>query len=162
MTVDLELAINLMQAKHRTLASSFPTLYAPDLAAYPTVLDTPNLPCLLTWPAAGRWGQKGYGYKIDNRTMSVLGFVQVQAQNDIPSNAVAAIEFLQAVRNLWITASSIPLAAPDANSGYQITVESSADLLHSDTGIGPNLQFGGKPFIGFIISLNIALLWSVT
>lgn len=161
MTIDIELAINLMQTQHATLVTSFPTLLAPQLSAYPTALDTANLPCLLTWPGPGRWGQKGNGYKTDERTMYVMGFVDPLNQSDIPNRATLAVQLLQATRNLWITASKIPLAAPDANSGYQIAMESSDALRHSDQGIGPNLTMAGKTYHGFILSVQIRILWSV-
>lgn len=160
MAFDIELAINLIQAKHRAL-TGFPTLYAPNLDAYPTVLDTPNLPCLLTWPADGAWFQKGHGYKVDERVFLVLGFVEPLGQNDIPSRAVAAVQLLQSVRAMWVTPANIPLDS-GASSGYQITVESSSENRHSDQGITPDLAFGGKAYYGFRLRLNTRILWSIT
>lgn len=157
MAVDIELAVNLMQAQHRGLAL---VRYAPDLSAYPTALDTPLLPCLLTWPGPGSWGQKGHGYKFDTRTMQVMGFCEPIGQSDLPTRAIEAVQLLQQVRSFWSTAADLSLDT-GATSGYQITVKSAFDNPHADDGIGPQLTMGGKTYHGFILRVAVAIQWIV-
>jgi hypothetical protein len=158
MAVDEELATNLIQAVNRGIAG---VRKAPDLASYPTAIDTSDLPYVLTWLGPGQWYIKGGGYKVDKRTMLLICYIQPLGQNDIPSRAVQAVRLHQTMRATYITASTVPLADPDTNSGYQITVTSGEGTPHSDTGLRSDLQFGGKAYHGFILQVNINILWSV-
>lgn len=161
MAVDIELAINLMQAVNRQLITANLARKAPDLASYPTVIDTADLPYLLTWPSNGSFYIKGGGYKVDRRTMLVIGYVQPFGQNDVPSRAVQGVRLLQAAREKWISAATVPLADPGANSGYQITIESGPDSPLADGGLQSDLKFAGKDYHGFVLRVNINILWSV-
>lgn len=158
MAVDIELAINLMQAQHRGLSL---VSYAPDLSDYPTALDTPLLPCVLTWPETGAWGQKGHGYKFDTRTMLVMGFCEPLNQSDLPTRAGEAVRTLQQVRSFWATASNLSLDT-GVTSGYQITVKSAVENAQTDQGIGPQLTMGGKTYHGFILRVAVSIQWKVT
>jgi hypothetical protein len=160
MTIDIELATNLIQAQNRTLATSFPNLQAPALDAYPTALDTASLPLLLTIPSGGSWYMKGGGWKTDVRTFTVIGFSQPLGQNDLPANMAGCVQLLQAVRNLYIDPGVIPLQNPVGGVVYQITAHSSDANPHSDSGIVTDVAFGGRPFYGFRLSLNVTIRWN--
>lgn len=156
MAIDIELAVNLMQAVNRGVTG---VVSAPNLDAYPTSIDTASLPFVLTWPGPGSFYAKGGGYKVDDRTFRVLCFLQPLAQDDLPSNAVNAVQLLQAMRETYIENTTIALADPDTNDGYQIVVTSSTDNPQSDNGITPGLQFRGVPFIGFELQIRCRILW---
>lgn len=154
--IDLTLAINKLQALHRSISG---VRYAPDLSAYPTVLDTANLPAVITWPVDGSWYMKGGGWKVDERTMLVLVYVQPLAQNDIPSNAAASVALLGRLREAYITYANALQATPDIDSGYQMTLNSGPERPMSDGGIEANLSFGGAAFYGARIRVNVHLQW---
>ena|SRR3569832_1544972 len=151
-TITLDTA-NYLQAYNRAVAG---VQFAPNLANYPTALDTLNLPTVLVWPSDGRWYVKGGAARQSMRTWLVLCYLQPLAQNDIPSNAVDAVGLLDRLINAYLNVNHIPIANPPP---YQLTVESSIDLQHSDGGIVPDLQFGGKPFYGFRLRINVRALW---
>lgn len=155
--VDLELACNLVQAKLRTLSG---IQHAPDMENYMNALHDAVCPYAMTWPGAGSWAQKGHGYKQDARTLQVFVFVESLAQKDIPTRTVQATRLLSAARNLFATASNIPLD-DGATSGFQITVESRVDDPQSDTGLVANLPFSGIPWFGFTLMLKVRLQWIV-
>jgi hypothetical protein len=157
MAVDIELAINLIQAQNLLVSG---VLEAPALSAYRTAIDTPNLPYVITWPAEGSFYAKGGAYKADHRIMRVIAFVEPLGQSDLPTRAVEAVQLLQAMRDRWITNSVIPLQDPVGGVVYQITAESGPDRPHSDTGLVSNLVFSGRQFHGFEIRLNVRILWS--
>ena len=150
---DLVLMINKLQALHRTISG---IKYAPPLAQYPTQLNTPSLPAVLTWVGPGRYSTKGGGWKWDVRTALVLLYIEPLAQNDIPSNALKAITTLSALREAYIDVANIPLAN---ESGYQLTIESSPEMTHNDGGIEPNLSFGGAAYYGARLRINVTLQW---
>lgn len=168
MAVDIELAINLIQAQNAGVTwtkadgSTGRIALCPSLDKYPTNLTTANLPCVITWPADGSWYIKGGGYRVDHRAMRILGFVEPLGQSDIPSRALDATRLLQALRNLWITASTVPIQDPVGGVNYQITAESGPDKPHTDRGLVSDLSFGGTTYHGFEITLNIRTLWSST
>jgi len=78
------------------------------------------------------------------------------AQNDIPSNALKAINTLSALREAYIDVANIPLAN---ESNYQLTIESSPEMTHNDGGIEPNLSFGGAAYYGARLRINVTLQW---
>lgn len=157
MTIDIELATNLMQAVNRGISG---VANAPDLALYPTSIETTDLPYLLTWPSAGSWYAKGDGWKVDDRQMLVIGYVEPLGQGEIPSRAVEAVQLFQAVRSAYISRANIPLQFPTGSSPYQIVVASSSDHHHSDGGLVSNLRYQGATFHGFILTVNVRILWS--
>ncbi len=159
MAVDLELCCNLIQAKLRTLAPA--TLQnAPDVDGYPTAMDDALCPYAFTWPGAGSWYQKGGGYKTDERTFQVFVIVESLAQKDIPTRTLQGVRVLQAVRNLFLIPSNIPLDN-GTTTGYQITLESKPGSPHSDTGLVAGLPFSGKPWFGFTLNLNVRVMWII-
>lgn len=153
------LMTNRLQALHRGTTG---IKYAPDLAKYPTSLNTASLPAVLTWVGPGNFSHKGGGWRWDVRTALVLLYVEPLGQNDIPSNAARAVALADALRERYITTAQIPLAYPGDNpGGYQITLESSPDgATHSDGGIEPNLSFGGAAYYGVRFRLNVTLQWA--
>ena len=149
--------IDLLQALHRSMSG---IRKAPNLAKYPTVIDTADLPFVIAWPSDGQFAIKGGGFKQSHRTYRVLVYVEPIGQNDIPSRAVAAVALLQTMLNAYISAANVPLADPTSTNPYQVTIESGPTAPHTDGGIVSNLVFGGKPYHGFEIRLNVRELWS--
>lgn len=157
MAIDIELACNSIQALLRTLAPTYLN-NVPDVQSYLTALDDAVCPYAFTVPGQGSFYQKGGGYKIDDRTFTIFVYVESVYQKDIPSRTKEGIFVLQAARNLFITAANIPLAN---SGGYQIMAQSWEGHAHTDSGLTANLIFGGKPWFGFTLSLNIQTQWIV-
>ena len=159
MAVDIELACNKVQALVRTLAPTY-IQYAPDMEHYATALHDAICPYVFTWPGAGSWSQKGGGYKIDERELTLFCMVESLGQKDIPLRTVQGVRALQAIRNLFIVPANIPLTSID-EYGYQITIESRADSPQSDSGLRSDLPFSGVPWFGFSIPLKVRIQWIV-
>lgn len=161
MATDIELATNLIQAVNRQVltALGFTEVAGkvPDLENYPTG-SINETPVILTWPMDGSWWQKGHGYKIDERTFLLICFSESLGQNLIPQRAVQSVRILQALRNQYVTPSTIPLDF-GTPSGYQITVASRDDNRQSDGGLVSNLEMGGVPYSGFVIRLLVRTQW---
>lgn len=158
MSIDIELACNSIQALLRGLAPQYLN-NVPDVHYYLTALNDAVCPYAFTVPGQGSFYQKGAGYKIDDRTFTTFVYVESVYKKDIPSRTKEGILVLQAVRNLFITAANIPLA--DISTGYQITAQSWEGHPHSDSGLAANLMFGGEPWFGFTLSLNVQTQWIV-
>ena len=145
-------AINLLQTLHSGVSG---VTRAPQLAQYPTVIDTADLPYVITWPGEGQFAIKGGGYKVIHRTYRVIAFVEPLGQNDIPSRAVTAVTLLSNLIDAYITASNVALS----DGPVQLTIESSDTNRHRDGGLVSNLSFSGKPYHGFEIRLNVRELY---
>jgi len=159
--VDLELACNLIQTKIATaLQPTYVATVPLTTEAYLTALEDGLCPYVMTWPGPGSFYQKGGGYKIDDRRFSVFCFVESLAQKTIPLRTHQGIQILQAMRSLFVTASTIPLATIAAD-GYQITVQSWEGNGHSDTGLTARLPFSGVPWFGFQMFLNVQTQWII-
>lgn len=160
MATDIELAINRLQAVHRAiLAPDGRPILAPDLEGYLTVLDTPNLPYVMTWPGQGSSYIKGGGYRTDERVLEVFCFVEPVGQNDIPSRTRDAVRLLQSIRAAYVTPSILRLTDIEAD-GYQTTIESGPGGQRiTDTGVTAANPFGGRAFVGFRISVTARILW---
>lgn len=159
MAVDLELACNSVQALIRNNLGSM-IQGAPDMDEYLPALHDALCPYVFTWPSDGAWYQKGGGYKVDERTLTVFCLVESLAQKDIPSRVVQGTRLLQAMRNLFIVPANIPLTAIDA-TGYQITIASRFDNPQTDTGLRADLPYTGSPWFGFSIPLKVRIQWIV-
>jgi len=154
---DFTLLINRMQALHRAITG---IRYAPPLDKYPTSLQTPSLPAVLTWIGPGSFATKGGGWRWDARTALVLLYIEPLGQNDIPSRAVEAARLFAALRQIYIDVAEIPLALPGDNvGGYQLTLESSIDNPHTDEGLVPNLSYGGAAYYGARLRINVTMQW---
>jgi hypothetical protein len=154
---DFTLLINRMQTLHRAISG---IRYAPPLHQYPTALQTPSLPSVLTWIGPGQFSTKGGGWYWDVRTALVLLYVEPLGQNDIPSRAVEAVRLLAALRETYINVANIPLAYPGDNTGgYQLTFESSPETPHTDEGIVPNLSYGGAAYYGARLRVTVTMQW---
>jgi|GEM_PF-1826127 len=148
--------MNLLQ----TLNASVSTVKAPAVASYPTVLDTPNLPCIITWPGAADWWIKGGGFIEMLRTYRIICFIQPLGQDDIPSRTVDGVTLLQQIGNLYVNVANVAQANPPP---YQLTIESDpSGTHHADGGLVPSISFGGKPFVGFELSVKVRALWIPT
>lgn len=155
MAVDIELAIQLIQAENRGITG---VTLAPELKDYKASLQDGQLPYVITWPGPGRWNNKGHGWWEDKRTFFILVYVLPLGQQLIGLRAVAATQLLERMRAHYITAANIPLADPTvANGGYQITVESGQNTPHSDEGLRSDLEIAGTPYHGFMINLNVCI-----
>lgn len=155
MATDIELAIQLIQAKNRQIPG---VGLVPDLSGYLASLQDGQLPYVITWPGPGRWNNKGHGWWEDHRTFIIVCYVLPLGQQLIGLRAVKAVQFLQAMRAFYITAANIPLAEPTlANGGYQITVESGQGTPHSDEGLRSDLDMAGTPYHGFMLNLNVCI-----
>jgi len=128
---------------------------APQLSQYPTAIDTPNCPTVISWPADGQWYIKGGAARQMVRTWRVICYIEPIAQNDTPSNAEAALGLMQRLINAYISVSNVSQANPPP---YQVTIESGPDMQHSDGGLGTNM-FGGKPFVAFELRVHVRALW---
>lgn len=157
MTSRFVLACDALQALHRTISG----VTAPAMAQYRTVIDTPDLPYVMTWPTAGSSHIKGGGYRTDARTMRIFCFVQAVNQDDIPSRVLDAVAYLDRITALYLTPINIGLLDPDdaASEGYQMTIESGPGRPIPDSGIRADLVFGGREFVGFTVDLPVRILW---
>lgn len=160
MAVDIELACNSVQSLIRTNLAPATIQNAPDMDGYYTALHDALCPYVMTWPEEGSWFQKGGGYKIDERNVTVFCFIESLAQKDIPTRTVQGVRALQAVRNLFIIPSNIPLTEIN-QTGYQITVASRDDNPQSDSGLRADLPFSGSLWFGFSIPLKLRIQWIV-
>ena len=154
--INVHLAINRIQARNRTITG---VKTAPDLEGYLAAVQVGQLPYVITWPGDGQWGIKGHGWKTDHRTMLVIVFVEPLGQGSIPTRAVQAIDLFDRVRDYYLTAANISLAEPNTD-GYQITVESSPNVSHSDNGLQSDLAIGGQTYHSFILRLKTRILWT--
>lgn len=159
MATDIERAVNLLQAQNRSISG---VKKAPDMSAYPTQINTVDLPYILTWPGPGSWSQKGHGRGQDSRTFRILAFVQPLGQNDAPTRLVQATQLLEAMRDHYVDPNVIALGDPGSNAGYQFTVESRDGNPQSDDGISVDLSYGGVVYLGFEIRLRVRILWDAT
>ena len=166
MADDIELAINLVQAVNLSVLNTVysgnaaydaSAPHAPTWDSYLTVLDSANLPYVITWPGPSRFYSKGGGWIVDMETLTVVCYIQPLGLNDIPSVGVEALHFYQVLRRKYATVATIPLASPATSAGYQITVESGPNSPHSSDGIVSNLAFAGKPYRGFTLHLNVRI-----
>jgi hypothetical protein len=145
--------MNALQALNRTISG----VTAPEVAKYPTVIDTPSLPFAMTWPRTSEVWQKGDGYNQGNRTYGIIVYLQAVSQDDVPSRTVAGALLLQQFLNLYVNARNTPLASPPP---YQLTIKSGYEGHHiPDTGLGALLSFGGRSFIGFELSVSVQQMW---
>ena len=149
--------INLLQALNRSITG---IKRAPDLDKYPTVIDTANLPMMISWPSEAQFHIKGGGEKRQDRVYRLICYIEPLGQNDIPSRASAAATLLQRVVDTYITAANVALADPGGTNIYQVTIESGPNHQHSDSGLVSNLLFAGKPYHGFEVRVNVRELWS--
>ena len=159
MATDIERAVNLLQAQNRSIAG---VRRAPDMSAYPTQINTADLPYVLTWPGPGSWYQKGHGRGLDSRTFRILAFVQPLGQNDAPTRLVQATQLLERMRDHYVTPSVIALGDPGQNGGYQFTVESRDGNPQADDGISADLSYGGVVYLGFEIKLTVRIMWDAS
>jgi hypothetical protein len=160
MAVDIELACNSIQALIRT--NMVPTLIqnAPDMEHYATALHDAQCPYVMTWPSDGSWHQKGHGYKVDERMLTIFCFVESLAQKDIPSRVVQGTRLLQAMRNLFLVPANIDLTNINT-TGYQVTIASRFDQPQTDTGLRADLPYTGASWFGFSIPLKVRIQWIV-
>jgi hypothetical protein len=151
--------MNYLQGLNRTiLLDSGAAIKAPEVAFYPSVLDTPNLPLAITWPGAGEHWLKGGGWHWTNRTYRILVYIQVLNQDDIPSRAVYAATLFGKFVNLYTNPSVVAAANPPP---YQLTLESGpSGPHHADDGLVPSLSFGGRPFLGFELQIKTRAQWT--
>lgn len=149
--------LDICSAIQTLIASTIPSVQAPQPHDYPTAIDTVNgQPFAMTWPGNGDDWQKGAGYSQGTRTYRVLVFLDPVAQSDIPSHAVAGMLLLRQFKNLFIKSINTPLINPGA---FQATMESGPSGGHmTDAGLVPTLSFGGRPWFGF--ELAIAVRWN--
>jgi len=164
MTDRFELAVNLLQVQNRAVltAAGIPdvggaTGKAPDWTNYPTGAPA-EPPLVLIWPADGSWYQKGHGYKVDDRTFLLICFTEALGQNLLPQRAQLTGKILSGISEQYVTPSTIALDT-GVTSGFQLTVASREGHPQADGGIVSNLEFGGNPYSGFIIRLQVRIQW---
>lgn len=164
MTIDdiLLNTINYLQAYNRSVTGVLAQC-VPDLADYPTVIDSAALPYIITWPTQGSWhtkGQGGYPMRFD-QTFDIICYVDGAALNSIPVRALEAIMLYQRLRNKYLLPSSVAVFNPTPTEPYQITLEQDVNSPFSDTGLRSDLVFSGKPYHGFILSVRARILVSL-
>lgn len=152
----IDTTINLIQTLNRSISG---IKQAPNLAQYPTVLHTANLPYAITWPASGEWFHQGQGgsYKRENRNYRIIVYIEPLGQNDIPSRAVEAVTLLEQFKAKYLTPTTIALANPPT---YQVTIQVDEDKPITDTGLVSDLLFSGTPYHGFEIEISVRELWA--
>ena len=151
-TIMLDTA-NYLQTLNQSITG---VTWAPQVAAYPTVIDTPNCPVVLSWPADGQFYIKGGAARQLLRTWRVVCFLEPVAQNDTPSNAVDAMMLMQRMINAYISVANVAQANPPP---YQLTIESGPDQQHSDGGLTAGLLFRGVPFHGWELRVTVRALY---
>jgi hypothetical protein len=152
--------INDIQALNRAVTG---VKRAPDLDSYPTVLDTSNLPFVLTWPTEATWHSEGMGGapKRMDRTFRIICFYEKLGQNDIPTRTAGAVKLLQRHINKFLNPASIPVRDPSDTEPYQVTLERGKNAPHGDSGIRSDLKFGGDFFTGYDLQVRVRVQWSV-
>ena len=141
----------------QTLNATVSGVKAPQVANYPTAIDTATMPFAMTWPGDGEAWQKGDGYCQAIYTMRVIVYLDPVAQNDIPVHAVDGARILQQFRNIYINRNNTPVQASP-----QITIMSGPDGSHiRDNGIGPFLSFGGRGWFGFEMTIPVRAQWQL-
>lgn len=143
---------NYLQTINRAVTG---VAYAPPVSEYPTTIDTPNCPMVISWPADGQWYIKGGAARQMVRTWRVICYIEPVAQNDTPSNAEAALLVMQRLINAYISVANVSQANPPP---YQLTIESGPDMQHSDGGLGLNM-FRGVQFVAFELRINVRALY---
>ena len=159
MTARHTLACNALQALHRTVSG---VRYAPDVAQYLTVLDTPNCPYVMTWVGQSSLHSKGGGWLREDATLRVFCFVEPVGQGDIPSRTAEALEVMSALSALYVTIGNVRLLTPGdpAAEGYQMTIETGPGAQQvTCAGLRADLAFGGRAFVGFELQVPILMAW---
>ncbi len=157
----LELACNLIQAKIATnLQPAYVSQVPLTMERYFTALSDELCPYVQTWPTEGQFYQKGGAYKVIEATCTIFCFVESLQQKDIPTRTLQGTRIMQAMLDLFATASTIPLSSIDA-TGYQITVQSGPDAPQSYSGLKGNFPYSGMPWCGFSIPLSVHIQYIV-
>src|SRR5512138_2176637 len=144
----------------QTLNASVTGVQAPQVAAYPTNIDTTNgQPFVMTWPGDGEAWQKGDGYCQGIMTYRIIVFLDPVAQQDIPAHVADGALLMQKLWNLYVNRNNTPIAN---NPPYQTTIMSGPDGSHiGKSGLGPNLTFGGRPWVGFELTVPVRAQWQL-
>ena len=146
--------MNAMQTLNATIAG----VKAPQVAQYPTAIDTATLPFAMTWPSSGDGWQKGAGYSQGSMTMRVLVYIDPVAQGDTPVHAADGAVLLQQFWNLYMLSLNTPLINTPP---YQATIESGPSGPHiRHGGLVPTLSFVGRAFFGFELTIPVRAQWS--
>lgn len=146
--------INALQVLNQSIAG----MNAPQVADYPTSLDTQNLPFILTWPAEGDFWLKGGGWRQMDMTYRVIGYVQALGQDDFPSRTLAGVAALNKLINVYVNVANVALVTPPPP--YQLTIASAPDgARHHHTGLDATPTWGGKQYVGFEIQVRIRAEW---
>ncbi len=153
--------INLIQTVNATISG---VRKAPQVAQYPVKADTPDLPLVLTVPAAGQWHHSGIGgaLKRMDRVYRIVCFLEPLGQNELPARFQDSMNLLQAFVDMWLTptgTTGYPIALADpVNAGDpQVTIADGNP--HSDTGLRRDLRMGNVLYMGFTIDLRVRELW---
>ena len=143
----------------QTLNATVSGVKAPQVANYPTAIDTATMPFAMTWPGDGEAWQKGDGYCQQIMTYRVIVYLDPVAQNDIPVHAVDGARMLQQFLNIYVNRTNTPVAN---NPPYQTTIMSGPDGSHiRHNGIGPTLSFGGRGWFGFELQIPVRVQWQL-
>ncbi len=136
------------------------TLMAPHLDRYPTQLTTAQLPLALTWPGASSFDYEGVsgGKRRFMQALTIIVYIQPLGQNDIPSRAEEAVEWMDVVRNAILDQDV--LVAQTGAQAYQAVLTQSIGNPYRDSGITPSLSFGGVSYIGFTMDVTVRILRS--
>ena len=156
------LLANALQALHRTLPE---IALAPDVAAYATVIDTPNLPYVMTWCGPGVLYSKGGAWRVEEAQARVFCFVEPLGQSDIPARTVEGLAALSALTDLYVTIGNVSLYTPGqpAAEGYQMTINTGPNAQRvTHGGLRADLQFGGRLFVGFEVQVPVFIQWGAT
>ena len=143
-----------------TLGSKTITMHAPHLERYPTQLTTAQLPLALTWPSASSFDYEGVsgGKRRFMQSLTIIVYIQPLGQNDIPSRAEEAIEWLDVVRNAILDKNV--LISETGPQAYQAVLTQSIGSPYRDSGITPSISFGGVSYVGFTIDATVRILRS--
>jgi hypothetical protein len=153
--------IDLIQTINRGISG---VRRAPPLVSMPTQINTADLPFVVTWIGDGTSFHKGLNTSLlrMDRTYRIIAFVAPLGQSIIPDRATEAALLLQHVIEAWLRVESVALADPDANGGYQVTLQVSETQPIRDSGLRSDLMFGGVPYHGFEVSLPVRELWTTS
>ena len=159
MTARHVLLANRLQQIHRAVAE---VRNAPNVAQYFTVLDTPNCPYVMTWIGPGALYSKGGGWKVEQATARIFGFIEPLGQADIPTRTADGLAALSALTERYVTIGEVQLFTPGQAEaeGYQMTIETGPNgqnVTHG--GLRADLQFGGRVFVGFEIQVPVLIQW---
>lgn len=144
--------ISELQSRHAAIEG---IKFAPlELKQYPATPAAHQLPCALTYPAAGEWHREGFGGPLRrNGTYTVRVLTQVASGGmNVPTNLHEMVDLIERLGEMYLDPFNTTLVD---DGQYQITMDSEAFGDFTDTGVMAMIALGDAQFYGFSFNLTI-------